>query len=673
MEQRYFEFGGYYLDTVERRLLGTGSASISLSSRAFDVLQYLVQHPGEIVAKDALMAAVWPNTIVEENNLNQAVAALRKALGETPDKYRFILTIPGRGYRFVSEVRTPSTLPGPPAPAGLQTEGGQATTASVTGNNTRPLWLGAVILIIVAVIALWVYRHRQSAPPAAVVEKSTQAITPATPPAPEKSVTVVPAPLQSVAVLPFADMSANKDQEYFADGVAEEVLNQLSRIHDLFVVGRTSSFSFKGKNEDLRVIGEKLSVSHILEGSVRKEGNRIRVSAQLVKAADGYHLWSQKYDRDLGDIFVIQDDISKSVANSLEISLGVGELGRTKGMTRNVEAYDEYLAGRSQYIQLGRENMSSAIEHLENAVTLDPNFAAAWSTLASVYLLSATSWIFEKSDEYVKKSINAENRAIAIDPETVASLIMQQRLHVQFHDWIHAEESIFKAHGLAPADYQTNQDYGIFLSFVGRPREAIEYRRRAVRSEPLSPRPYLTLGYAYEMSGDLDAAMTEYERVNGFTGGQSDANSFVLVLALTNHDRALIDKALEKFVAPDRPSPGRIALIMRPLLDEHEKAITALYRMYEDTEYNHPLLRSSIAIWASFFGDDNLALQELQEASKSNAFLFYTIWRPIHKHMRRLPGFKDLVRDLKLVDYWRATGKWGDFCRPLGDNDFECK
>ena len=182
--------------------------------------------------------------------------------------------------------------------------------------------------------------------PVEPIDKQEQAVTLPSATAPDKSVTVVGAPLQSVAVLPFADMSPDKDQEYFADGVSEEVLNQLSRIRDLFVVGRTSSFSFKGRNEDLRVIGDKLGVSHLLEGSVRKAGDRVRVSAQLIKAADGYHLWSQTYDRTLEDIFAVQDDISNAVAQALQVSLGLGEFGRP-GWTRNAAAYEEYLRGLS--------------------------------------------------------------------------------------------------------------------------------------------------------------------------------------------------------------------------------------------------------------------------------------------------------------------------------------
>jgi TolB-like protein len=235
------------------------------------------------------------------------------------------------------------------------------------------------------VIVVLAYLYWERPPPEPVaVEKPAQAVTLPSSAAPEKSVTVVGAPLQSVAVLPFADMSPDKDHEYFADGVAEEVLNQLSRIQDLFVVGRTSSFSFKGRNEDLRVIGDKLGVSHLLEGSVRKDGNQVRVSAQLVKAADGYHLWSQTYDRTLEDIFTVQDDISNAVAETLQVSLGLGEFSRP-GWTRNVAAYEEYLRGFSYRLQGTPQSLAMAAEHFQRAIDIDPAFIVARTCFIDIY------------------------------------------------------------------------------------------------------------------------------------------------------------------------------------------------------------------------------------------------------------------------------------------------
>ncbi len=479
----------------------------------------------------------------------------------------------------------------------------------------------------------------------------------------------------SVAVLPFADMSPDKDQEYFSDGIAEELLNQLTKLRGLHVAGRTSSFSFKNKNEDLRVIGEKLNVAHIVEGSVRKAGNRVRITVQLVKASDGYHLWSQTYDRDLNDIFAIQEETAKAVANALSITLGVGEGDLGVGGTRNFEAYDAYLAGVALVNQLGRESYSRAIVQFEKAVALDPEFANAWGTLASTYQFAADIYISERAPEFSKKSEAAAFRAIELAPEAIASLQAAAQLQWRNRDCLQAEQSFKKALELAPANYWTNNLYGQTLLAMGRPREAIEYFRRAVRSEPLSVLPSIGLGLAHELNGDFDEALKEHERGKGLIGNQALTKASILVSAMTMGDRTLIEKSLEKIVNDDLLPPNNRSLTktMGSLLDSPEAARSELHRLYKDPTYNHPLTRSVIAVWASYFGDHELALKAFLKSSEERVLTTNVIWRPIHKGMRRLPGFKDLVQDLGLVDYWRSSGNWGDFCRPVGHDDFECQ
>jgi adenylate cyclase len=344
---------------------------------------------------------------------------------------------------------------------------------------------------------------------------------------------------QSIAVLPFVDMSPDKDQEYFADGISEELLNQLTKIRDLHVAGRTSSFHFKDKNENFRIIGEQLNVTNILEGSVRKAGNRVRITAQLIKAADGYHLWSESYDRELDDIFAIQDDIAHAVTDALSITLGVGNLGVS---TRNVGAYDAYLAGRSLYNQGGRENYSRAIEQLEQAVALDPAFADAWELLATTYYNAAVVFISERAGDLFEKFETAASHAFAIAPEAVASLRAAGQLELRRHNWSATEQLLKKAIALAPSDYLTNQIYALFLKNVGRVREAIAYDQRVVKIEPLVVYPAQVLGMTHELKGDLDAALNEFERGQGLIGDRAMLNGTTLALAMTMHDRGLMEE-----------------------------------------------------------------------------------------------------------------------------------
>jgi adenylate cyclase len=549
-----------------------------------------------------------------------------------------------------------------------------------------PDWFGTAIIVLLivgfplAVILAWAFEltpegvkrvgaaEKQVVNGGAVSIGVTEAATPA-----------IGASKQSIAVLPFVNMSEDPANEYFSDGISEELLNSLARIPDLQVRGRTSSFYFKGRNEDLRTISEMLKVEHLVEGSVRKSGEQVRITVQLIIARTDTHLWSKTYDRSLEDIFAVQEDIAHSVADALEVTLGVGALGKIKGMTRNVAAYEDYLTGRSQSRYLERDYYLRAIEHLERAVSLDPDFGLAWGELASIYYYAASLVLSDRADEYLEKSEQAAERAITLAPEAVSSLAATANLQMQRREWAAAEQTLQKAHTLATADYTINLSYGLFLLSVGRPREAIEFFQRACRAEPLAVNPAQNAALCHEMLGDVDKALQGYEQAKQLkVGNLALSDVFILVLALAMDDRALIEASLDKVTNADNvllpPASRALNPTMRSLLDKPETAREALHRFAEDPAYNSQFIRSVVmAIWASYFGADELALKLQYQGDEPSVGVVYALWRPIHKNMRRMPGFKDLVRDLGLVDYWRTTGKWGEFCRPVGKDDFECE
>ncbi len=254
----------------------------------------------------------------------------------------------------------------------------------------------------------------------------------------------MPADAKSVAVLPFTDLSPNKDQEYFSDGISEEILNSLAGIKDLKVSGRTSSFSFKGKNEDMKVIGEKLGVAHLLEGSVRKSGDQLRITAQLVKTSDGFHLWSQTYDRPLADVFKVQEEIAASVARALEVTLGVGALADSPGMTRNVEAYDAYLAGRALQDSLTPESIRKSVEELQRATRVDPDFAVAWFALANGYSLGTQfeRVTAEERQRLYGQASRAIDQATRSWPNGLYASAYKAGNAVDAGDWVTAEREL---------------------------------------------------------------------------------------------------------------------------------------------------------------------------------------------------------------------------------------
>jgi TolB-like protein/DNA-binding winged helix-turn-helix (wHTH) protein len=329
------EFSGFRLERGKRRLTGPEGMEIPLTPKAFNTLAYLAAHPGEVLDKQALFDAVWPGVVVEENNLNQAVSALRRALGDNPQDPRFIATVPRRGYRFVAPVRfvgaaddrAPRAAPAAsPFAGGGTPEPAHTLAAALRTRHGRARTFGAlavIALVVPATLALWRADVRPA--PANRTPPAESAAATATAPATVAKTPAAAAAGASLAVLPFRNLSADPDEELFADGLSEELINRLEQVQGLRVIGRTSSFVYKNHDEDLRGIGEALGVRSLLEGSVRKGQGRLRVAAQLIDASTGFVRWSQTYDRAEGNALAIQEDIARAAVDALSAALGAEE------------------------------------------------------------------------------------------------------------------------------------------------------------------------------------------------------------------------------------------------------------------------------------------------------------------------------------------------------------
>ena len=321
------------------------------------------------------------------------------------------------------------------------------------------------------------------------------------------SATPAPASVQpSIAVLPFTDLSAQKDQEYFSDGLAEELLNSLAKIKGLRVVARSSSFQFKGKTEDLRTVGEKLNVGTILEGSVRKQGGRVRITAQLVKAADGFQLWSETYDRELTDIFAVQAEIARAVASSLEVAL-VGTPAGAARPAENVEAYNANLQGRHFLSLRGRENLEKAAAYFDQALKLDPDYAVAWAGLATVRIMQADTGYVPVDDGY-RQARTAVERALTLDPSLGDAHSAMAMIKATYDwDWASADTSIQRALALDPEGARTLRRASGLASTLGRFEEALQLARRAVSVDPLSSTGWVNVSQMALLSGKFDEAL----------------------------------------------------------------------------------------------------------------------------------------------------------------------
>lgn len=673
-----FVFNGFSLDQRQRLLFGPDGRPVPLTGRAFDTLQYFLEHPNVLIEKAALMKAVWPNVIVEDNNLNQSVSLVRRALGETPGQHRFIVTVPGRGFRFVPTVTrtdavpesrpapvpepqpapTPQSNPeltpsGPPALEVLGTDGSVAVAVATGAHGWRSqkgLRISIVCLVAALLLAAYVIARYP-------LTSSLDAL-PAT--------AGVHGP--SIAVLPFANLSGAQDQDYFSDGLTEELSAQLAQLPGLQVIGRTSAFAFKGKNEDLRSVGKALGVDHLLEGTVRKEGNQLRITAALVDVHSGAQLWSQIYDRKLDDVFAIQKDIGRVVATELRGPLGIPAQGQTRAGTSNVAAYDAYLAGVAA---LRQSDPHRVLEDLERAVALDPMFVRAWSALADAYAAQPGDDRVSAA-EYQSKARAALAHALELAPDDSELLYTAALMSMgQARDWVAIERwatANLKRSG--SLDFGANMLLGSIVFGLGRPQDAERYYQAAERAEPLILTPHLMRLEAHLAAGawrDADVTAVREKVFSGDpTANRTSIDGVVLGRVLQQRDQGLIQKLFDQHSAPADPFRELFTQV-----SDRSAAIAELRRMMQDPALQaRPRQMYTLAQLAAYFGDPELSLRALR--SQARVGNLFVLWRPGLKEVRRLPGFKALVRELGLYDYWRASGQWGAFCHRVGRDDFEC-
>jgi TolB-like protein/DNA-binding winged helix-turn-helix (wHTH) protein/Tfp pilus assembly protein PilF len=512
MEKEIYEFGPFLLDPAER-LLSSEGIPVSLTPKAFETLVYLVRNQGRMLTKDELLKQIWPDTFVEEVNLAVNISTVRKALGENPQDCRFIATIPGHGYRFVALVRKIAsqsedsgytTTQGPPElleeASGAEVLKNEVETA---GEATRSrTGIGAVlhsgakggvlkvaiaavpVLLLTALLGLHFWRS------------------------PNRKVgTLAKAP--SIAVLPFADLSTGKDQEYISDGLAEELINDLAQVPGLRVVGRSSSFRFKGKNEDLRTVGRKLGVANILEGSIRREGDRVRIRAELIKADDGFELWSETYDRKMGDIFSVEDEIARAATDALQIKLmGAENAARaTNERSANPQAYVAFLHAR-YFTTRGRDkaDLDNALAYVEEAIKLDEKYARAWALRSYIQDTMADVGLMDPATGFRKAREDAE-RAIELDSNGAGGYLALAWAQINRDwNWEGAELSLKKASELEPGSAGILRYRSFLCESLGQLNEAIDFHKQAIALDPLFASSQSYLAYRLYSAGEYEEA-----------------------------------------------------------------------------------------------------------------------------------------------------------------------
>lgn len=510
---------------------------MSLSPKVFDILMVLVRNGGHIVQKDQLMTEVWPDAFVEEANLNVGVSSLRKALGDTPDGHTYIETIPRRGYRFVAPVakiadepkevmvqrRTMTrivqeeeeidtgddlgensssdtstammaSVPNDSIPAPLiDHEAIQVVRQNIGSSRAQNLRKLIIGVASAAVLAAGGYFSRD------VGRKGAS-------PRPERVM---------LAVLPFVNLSGDRDQEYFADGLTEEMISQLGSLNPsrLGVIARTSAMTYKHTSKTVDQIGRELGVDYILEGSVRRSENRLRITAQLIQTSDQTHLWAESYDRDFEDMLKLEGDVSQSIAKEIRVQLRPHEkLENVNPSPVNNEAHEDFLKGRFIAHQRTMTGFYESIEYYNQAVVKDPKYAPAYAGLADSYTLLGLYNV--RLEDVMPKAESAAAKALELDSSLAEAHASMAGVKAMYDwDWRGAEREFKRAIDLNPSYAEAHHSYAILYCVPrGRKQETIEHMELAVKLDPLSPIIVTDLGWAYFLAGQTNRAIAQYDK-----------------------------------------------------------------------------------------------------------------------------------------------------------------
>jgi len=502
-----YEFGDFRLDTAKRLLQRLDGTTVPLTPRVFETLLFMVEHHDTVLDKERLMEAVWPDSIVEENNLSQNISTLRRIFGETPGSHGYIVTVPGRGYRFVAEVSDLTNN----GSAVVKAEQGSGST--LAENRTEPApangrqhWPGKtggpLALVVFGVVALaaaflargpsvgWLRRH------------SIGDVVPAASPG------KMPETVHSIAVLPFKPLGSEMNNELLGLGMADAVIGKMSKLKQLIILPTSSVVKYTDRAFDPIAAGRTLDVDAVLSGTVQHSGDHLRVAVQLITVSDGRTVWSEQFDQTFTDIFSIQDAISDSVARSLALNLSADEQKQLrKHYTSNVAAYDSYLMGLHFWGQRSKEGLEKAINYFQQAVDKDSNFALAYALIADCYYLQVF-YRYNPAPETIANANAAAERALLLDDSIAEGYVARAMVQSLQKKGRLTMESLRRALELNPNLAIAHLRYAWCLSASGRLNDSLREMKRAQELDPLSPTNNAALGmilvYARQFPASLD-------------------------------------------------------------------------------------------------------------------------------------------------------------------------
>jgi TolB-like protein/DNA-binding winged helix-turn-helix (wHTH) protein len=641
---------------------------IHASPRVLETLIYLVERRGELVEKDALMKAIWPRVVVEENNLDRNISTLRRVLGEKAGENRFIATVPGRGYRFVAAVTTAAerahAIVAEPAKS---REAPAVVLESLTPRRRfRQLLVVAAVPIAVvlalAVAIVWSVGKKLPDGDAPVQRAAGPAIA-------ERVVNDRAVPRASVAVMPLANRTGDPSLRYLADGIAEELIYALARVKGLTVPARTSSFAYRDRDVDVREIARDLGVATVLEGSLQRAGDTVRVIVRLVDAHTGFHIWSQSYDRRADDLLGLQAELASEVVQSLTPSRQAGALGvGPVRPTTSPHAYRLFLEANA-LVGASDSNMRTALALYDEALALDPTFARALAARAAARLVLVSHGSVGPAQLSVAE--RDARAALSIDANVASAHVSLANVLRARGEWLQAEDAYQTALAESGNDPMILAAHKIMLGLTGRVRAALDEAETAYRLAPLALPTIMFRAMAYSLTGQDEAALREVA-LGRSLGAPTDAGtSPFMMAAATERQGRYADAAahLVPYLPADARAAGATAIASTYEAAANPAKRPAALAALRHLEWKVPFgdmeqRRWSLLLWLyTTVGDLNGAYaagnRALDEAARSDSIgssSWFVIWFPSMRPFRQDPRFQAFAERLNLLEYWDVYG-----------------
>jgi TolB-like protein/DNA-binding winged helix-turn-helix (wHTH) protein/Tfp pilus assembly protein PilF len=613
---------------------------IKLQDQPCQVLALLTERPGELVTREELQKRLWPNyTFVDfDHGVNIAINKLRDALGDSAEHPRFIETLPRRGYRWLAPVECVGDISANvrvTVPVGAPREvrsspGGASEAVPVSKVRLLPAAATSGIAFLFVLALLFTFD---------VGKLRTQLLGSA-----------VPVRIQSVAVLPLENLSLEPEQEYFADGMTEELIASLAKIGALHVTSRTSVTRYKRTNKSLLQIARELNVDGIVEGTVQRSGDRVRITAQLISARTDHHLWAESYDRELKDVLALQDEVARAIANEIKITLTPQEqMSLTAVRPVNPRAYEAYLKGRYHWNKRTAEGIKKASDYFQQAINQQSNYGLAYSGLADCN--SGLAWHgFASSTEALPRAKAAALKAIEIDPTSgeahasLALVLSHQR------DWAEAENEFMHALQLSPRYASAHHWYGDYLSIAGRQEEALAEAKRAFELDPLSPMINTWLGLRYYHARRYDEAIEQGRKILEFDPSFAPAH---LLLGQAYVQKGLQAEAISELQSATSLS-GESPIYMAQVgvayaaAGRKTEALGVIDQLQKVARKSYVSSYGLAQIYAAL-GNKQQAMKWLQSAYDERAvWMAYLKVDPVLDPVRSEPRFQELVRQMGL-------------------------